>query len=650
MICALGFLCLSLTSYLGCVGGLAWKSKNPSRLQKHLSFSIFLGASFSLGALALSFLRSDFSVKVVALHSAYETPWIYKLSAVWSHHEGSFLLWIWVMSLYGWALSKSKTLPEKIKQPTLVFHHLLTGGLGVFITLTSNPFLRFSIPALNGQDLNPMLQDLSVVFHPPLLYLGYVGCAAIFSLVMGILWNRNTISPRIWAPLLRRWTLIAWSFLTLGITLGSLWAYYELGWGGWWFWDPVENASLMPWCAATALFHGLYIVEKTKDHPLQRWCLFLGWSTFALSLVGTFIVRSGLISSVHSFAQDPVKGYLLFGILLLILTPTASLLVLGQKYFKTEKIANLWSHTGGMLFQTLVMGAFMGTLLIGTFAPLIGEGLFGQVVTVAEGYYNGIFSLLSIPLLGILMLTLHGTPYENHRWVFGVVSPGLGAGLLILYGWIWGEPWLQTNWQFLCWCFLSLGVWVAASAVIDGLWRYQRLGVGSLGSSLAHLGLAIFVMAVSIDKGWSKEHLVSLSFNQVKTIGGRYQIRLETIRPVKGINYVSEQGVVHVTDLKNPKDSFVLTPENRLYFPSHTTLSESSLHLSLWRIFYVSMETLEDDKTSSILMRFYHHPGVPWIWISAWMMMFGGLYSALWSRQKKTAPQNLEPSGGPTYG
>lgn len=582
---------------------------------------VFLLISFIL--LTLSFVLDDFSVLYVAENSNSKLPLVYKISAVWGAHEGSLLLWLLILASWTFAVSLSKGLPNEMLSRVLVVLGWISLGMSLFVALTSNPFTRLlpSIPP-DGADLNPLLQDPGLVLHPPLLYMGYVGFAVTFAFALAALWSGRLDSA--WARWSRPWTTLAWLFLTLGIALGSWWAYYELGWGGWWFWDPVENASLMPWLTGTALMHSLAITEKRGI--FKSWTLLLAIFTFSLSLVGFFLVRSGVLNSVHAFASDPSRGYFL--LVLLAVTVGLSLLIYAFRVPRlTAKLSySFISKEMFLLANNLLLVIASVMVLLGTLYPLILDAFGLGKISVGPPYFNSLFVPLML-LLGIFMGLGPLTDWKNTQfsrlkkkiWLAGLLSLVLGVAIL---PWLYEGTW---NWQVAL--GLTLVVWVATTSFKD-LYQAAQTKRGWLGISpsrwgmfLGHLGAGLIVLGVTMVSNFGEEKDLRMAINEPVTVKG-YEFTLIELTHREGPNYIADQAVVEV---RNPKGKLikVLKPEKRLYTVRGMPMTQVDIDWGLLKDIYLAMG--EEISADAWAIRVHYKPFVRWLWLGALICSIGGL-------------------------
>jgi cytochrome c-type biogenesis protein CcmF len=584
-------------------------------------------------------VRHDFSVFYVAANSNTALPLPYRLAAVWGGHEGSLLLWVAMLVLWMLAVAAfSRTLPQAFVARVLAVMSVICAGFLLFMLLTSNPFGRLLPPVREGRDLNPLLQDPGMVVHPPMLYMGYVGFSVAFAFAIAALLGGRLDAA--WARWTRPWTIAAWIFLTLGIALGSAWAYYELGWGGWWFWDPVENASFMPWLVGTALMHSLAVSEKRGS--FKAWTVLLAILAFSLSLLGTFLVRSGVLSSVHAFASDPRRG--LFILVFLVVVVGASLTLyawrassvgLGQRF-------GLVSKETGLLLNNVMLLSTTGAVLLGTLYPLFLDALGLGKISVGPPYFDTVFRWLMAPLLVLLgagpLARWKGEQLPSlarrMRWaaLAAVVVPALVA---VLAG--HASPWAVAGY--------ALGTWVAAGVAVDVAgWRRQwrLLTRAQAGMWVAHLGVAAFIVGVTTVRTHESERDVRLRPGEATELGG-YGFRLLDVNRVKGANYQALQARIEVTHEGHAVA--VLTPEKRLYRVQRNPMTEAAIASNLARDLYVSLGEPQED--GSWTLRVQHKPMVIWIWLGCVVMAAGGALAASDRRYRRRAES---PHPSPTMG
>jgi cytochrome c-type biogenesis protein CcmF len=579
----------------------------------------FLLVAFSFGCLTWAFVNHDFSVAYVAQHSNSRLPLEYRLSGVWGGHEGSLLLWMLMLS--GWTVAVSvfsRHLPDTMVARVLGVLGLVTVGFLAFVLFTSNPFERLLPAAADGRDLNPLLQDPGLIFHPPMLYMGYVGFSIAFAFAIAALLSGQLDAA--WARWSRPWTTTAWAFLTLGIALGSWWAYYELGWGGWWFWDPVENASFMPWLVGTALIHSLAVTEKRGC--FKNWTVLLAIAAFSLSLLGTFLVRSGVLTSVHAFATDPRRG--IFILILLVIVIGASLLLFALRAPKVGLGGSfgLVSRESLLLVNNVLLVVAAASVLLGTLYPLFIDALGLGKLSVGPPYFNAVFVPLMVPLL-LLM-----APGPLARWKHAELAPVLKQLLpafvaAVLLG--VAVPLLYGGWTPLTALGVLLAAWIAGGAATAIAGRLRAGGSSGQplswwGMHLAHAGVAVFVIGVTLVSAYQEEKDVRMEPDDTVTVGG-YTFRFVGVREAMGPNYRAMVG-----ELELSKDGRVLRtmrPEKRAYLTSAMPMTEAAIDTGLLRDVYVSLGEPIDERAWSV--RVYYKPFVDWIWGGCLLMALGGI-------------------------
>ncbi|MCP9759693.1 heme lyase CcmF/NrfE family subunit [Aquitalea sp. S1-19] len=594
---------------------------NDSRLMaaaRPLAFALSTLVLLSFACLTALFLLNDFSVGYVAQHSSTLLPTVYRVAAVWGGHEGSLLLWLLLLCLWTLAVAlSSRALDPALLARVIAVMSWIAGSFGLFLLLTSSPFTRLDIPALEGRELNPMLQDPGLVIHPPLLYMGYVGFSVAFAMAIGGLMSGRIDAA--WARWSRPWTTFAWVNLTLGIAIGSLWAYYELGWGGWWFWDPVENASFMPWLAGTALMHSLAATDKRG--VFKSWTVLLAILTFSLSLLGTFLVRSGVLSSVHAFASDPSRG--LFILVLTALVVGASLLLFALKAPALQSHARFepLSRESLLLANNVLLCVATGSVLLGTLYPLIIDALDLGKLSVGPPYFNAVFVPLMLPLLFVLGVG-PVTRWKAHA--LAEITRRLGWVLLVscllAVLWVWGVGKVSA----LAVIGVALALWITLSALLDlasRLRKGQRPALAVWGMHLAHIGVAIAVIGITLTSGYESERDVALAPGEHATLAG-YRFTLLRAGPLEGPNYLGEQASIAVS--RNGKAVATLKPEKRVYLSMPgMPMTEAAIHDGLLAHVYVALADKIGDTAWGI--RLYHKPFVGWIWYGGLLMAVGGL-------------------------
>lgn len=591
----------------------------------------------SFALLTLAFLQNDFSVDYIARQSNTLLPWWYKISAVWGGHEGSLLLWALVLALWTAAVARfSQALPLDMTARVLAILGLVSTAIISFILFTSNPFNRlFPDFPIEGNDLNPLLQDPGLIFHPPMLYMGYVGFAVPFAFAMAGLMTGRLDSA--WARWSRPWALAAWSFLTVGIALGSWWAYYELGWGGWWFWDPVENASFMPWLAGTALLHSLAVSEKRG--VFKAWTVLLAIIAFSLSLLGTFLVRSGVLTSVHAFAADPTRGLYILGILVVVVGGSLSLFAWRGAALQRESNHGPFSREMFLLLNNLFLLTATVIVLLGTLFPLIADALELGKFSVGPPYFN----LLFVPLTLLLLVFLGVGPSTNwKKQSADVILLPLRKVLLAAVVISIGLPLIFFgNWPWHVGVTVGLCAWVLGSQLVDIARKTQHASTRSQGlkkltrsywgMQLAHLGLLVLVLGVAFTTSYSVEKDVRLAPGESITVND-YTFRFEGVADHQGPNYVAQRGTLTVSH-----DGFVETlhPEKRIYRVQQNPMTEAAISGNAFRDLYVALGEPLD--AGAWAVRIYHKPMIRWIWFGALMMALGALLSMLDKRYRLKA-------------
>ncbi len=604
---------------------------------------MFLLVSVSMAALAWSFYVNDFSVAYVAGHSNSLLPTVYRLAAVWGGHEGSLLLWLFMLA--GWTVAvaqRSRTLDETMVARVLGVLGLVSTGLMLFVLLTSNPFDRLIPAAQDGRDLNPLLQDPGLIIHPPMLYMGYVGFSVAFAFAIAALLSGRLDAA--WARWSRPWTTTAWIFLTLGIALGSWWAYYELGWGGWWFWDPVENASFMPWLIGTALMHSLAVTEKRGT--FKSWTVLLAIGAFSLSLLGTFLVRSGVLTSVHAFATDPRRG--VFILILLALVIGGSLVLFA---WRAPKVAlggtfALLSRETFMLVGNVLLVVAAASVLLGTLYPLLIDALGLGKISVGPPYFNSVF----VPVMAPVLLLMAAVPLA--RWKHAQLRDMARRLWLPAASALIGSiaiPMMMGGWSWLTALGVALAVWIGV-AMLQQVATRLRSGNPPLsfwGMHLGHFGIAVFVMGVTLVGGFQEEKDVRMEPGDTVSVGG-HEFKFLGVRQVAGPNYVAARGEFEVS--KGGRAGANLFPEKRNYQSSSMPMTEAAIDAGFTRDVYVSLgEPLEGRAWA---VRVYYKPFVNWIWGGCLLMALGGLFAVLDKRYrlrvKSTATESTTMLGAST--
>ncbi len=589
----------------------------------------FLMAVTAFAALTYAFVTSDFSVVNVAANSHSLKPMLYKISGVWGNHEGSLLFWVLILTLFGALVSwRGKNLPLRFRSRVLAVQSLLVVGFLSFILFTSNPFLRLDPAPLDGSGLNPLLQDPGLAFHPPMLYLGYVGLSIAFSFAVAALLE-GEVTP-LWARWVRPWALLAWTFLTGGIALGSWWAYYELGWGGWWFWDPVENASFMPWLAATALLHSAIVVEK-RD-ALKSWTILLAIVAFSFSLLGTFLVRSGVITSVHAFATDPARGIFILGFLGLVIGGSMALYAWRAPKLVPGGLFGIVSRESGLVLNNIFLSTFAAVVLVGTLYPLFVEAAGAGQITVGPPFFEFAAMILMSPLIvalgfGPLLSWKRGKLSRAAQIAFPALVVALVAATVLV--WKTSGGYVMTAFGF------GLALWLLASVLLEiagriKLWQAPARALSRLtkssraqwGMSLAHGGLGIMLLGITISEAFTSEQLLVMAPGDTATVAG-YDFKFDGVAPVAGPNYSAVRGFFEVSE--NGETMTTLMPEDRVYTNPVMNTTEAAIYPLLPGDLYAVVGEAAGAGRWSV--RLYFKPLISGIWLGAIMMMIGGILS-----------------------
>ncbi len=618
------------------------------RVARTTALGQFLFIALAFGALVNAFVSNDFSVLYVASNSNSSLPLQYRIAATWGGHEGSMLLWVLILAGWTVAVSRfSRHLPEDFVARVLGVLGLVSAGFLAFLLFTSNPFLRLMPAPADGRSLNPLLQDIGMVLHPPMLYMGYVGFSVAFAFAIAALLSGRLDAA--WARWSRPWTTLAWAFLSLGVALGSLWAYYELGWGGWWFWDPVENASFIPWLVGTALIHSLAVTERRG--AFKGWTVLLAIFTFSLSLVGTFLVRSGVLTSVHAFATDPARGSFVLVFLgvvvggaLLLFASRAHRIGLGGRFDPVSRESML-------LLNNVMLAVAAGSVLLGTLYPLVLDALAAGKISVGRPYFEAVF----IPLMAPAMFLIGVGPMAHWkktslpdlairlRWAFAV---GLVTALLV--------PFAMGGWSTPVSLGILLAAWIVTSSLAGLLERLRqsRHSMGILaglrsnsrsyyGMLLAHIGIAVFIAGATLVRGYETDKEVRMSVGDSVEVGG-YSFRLDRIFEVPGPNYIAQRGEVSVS--RNGRAVTTMYPEKRNYGEQKNPMTEAAIDWGFVRDLYVSFGERLDPTTWAV--RIYHKPFVEFIWVGWLLMALGGLL-AVFDRRYRIAAREPQPAPAP---
>ena len=607
-------------------GNLAWM-----QVGRTTALGQFLFIATAFGSLIYAFVGNDFSVLYVASNSNSSLPLQYRIAATWGGHEGSMLLWVLILA--GWAVAItrfSRHMPEDFVARVLGVMGLVSAGFLAFLLFTSNPFLRLIPSPADGRSLNPLLQDIGMVLHPPMLYMGYVGFSVAFAFAIAALLSGRLDAA--WARWSRPWTTLAWVFLSLGVALGSLWAYYELGWGGWWFWDPVENASFIPWLVGTALIHSLAVTERRG--AFKGWTVLLAIFTFSLSLVGTFLVRSGVLTSVHAFATDPARGAfvlvflgIVVGGALLLFASRAHRIGLGGSFDPVSRESML-------LLNNVLLAVAAGSVLLGTLYPLVLDALGAGKVSVGRPYFEAVF----VPLMTPAMFLIGVGPMAHWkktslpdlatrlRWAFAV---GLVTALLV--------PFAMGHWSTPVSLGILLAAWIVTSSLAGLIERVRlspvsggmlaKLGANSrsyYGMQLAHIGVAVFIAGATLVLGYETDKEVRMSVGDTIEVGG-YSFRLDRISEVPGPNYIASRGDVSVT--RDGRAVTTMYPEKRNYGDQKNPMTEAAIDWGFVRNLYIAFGERLDPRTWAV--RIYHKPFVELIWVGWLMMALGGMLAVI---------------------
>jgi len=631
-------LCVALVQGVLPLAGAARGNRAWMALARPSALLLLLLVVIAIACLTYAFVTNDFSVKYVAEHSNSKLPVAYQVSGVWGGHEGSLLLWTLMLGLWMAAVSIfSRTLPEEMLARVLGIMGLISVGFFAFMLFASNPFERLLPAAADGRDLNPLLQDPGMVFHPPMLYMGYVGFSVAFAFSMAALIDGRLDAT--WARWSRPWTTVAWAFLTLGIALGSAWAYYELGWGGWWFWDPVENASFMPWLVGTALIHSLAVTEKRG--AFRIWTVFLAILAFSLSLLGTFLVRSGVLTSVHAFATDPKRGIFILAFLAVVVGSSLTLFAWRASKVGLGGRFALVSRESMLLTNNALLLVAAGAVLLGTLYPLVLDALAMGKISVGPPYFETVFVPLMAPALFLMGLgplarwKQASLPElaQRLRWAFGV---SLVAAIV--------TPFIMGRWSFMVSFGILLAAWIVASSLVHFKAQLGRASAGRLGARLAqltgsyygmllaHLGIAVFIVGVTLVKGYETETDLRMEVGDTAQMAG-YTFRFAAVNEVRGPNYTASRGTIEVT--RGSEAVATLNSEKRMYTVQNMPMTEAAIDIGLLRHLYVALG--EALGPTTWIVRLYHKPFISWIWSGCLMMGFGGFLAAFDRRYRVKA-------------
>lgn len=621
---------LSLLQTIYPLYGIYTRQQSAIESAKLLTILQFVFVALSFVILSYLFLSNDFTVSYIATNSNSELPWYYRLSAVWGAHEGSLLLWVFLLALWSSAVAvMSKRLPIESVARVLAVLGLLSFGFYLFVLITSNPFLR-TLPyfPVDGRDLNPLLQDIGLIMHPPMLYMGYVGFSVAFAFAIAALMEGRLDSA--WAKWSRPWTMGAWVFLTVGIALGSWWAYYELGWGGWWFWDPVENASFMPWIAGTALIHSLAVTEKRG--VFKSWTVLLAITAFSLSLLGTFLVRSGILVSVHAFASDPARGLFILAFLILIIGGSLLLYAIQAPKVKSRGRYQLFSRESMLLTNNILLIAALIVVLLGTLLPLIHKEIGLGSISIGEPFFNNIFSILVVPFalfLGVAPLVRWKRQNINELFKPLVHSLLLTAIMtpIFLYSFASHFTWLALMGVFLgFWVLITTcyEVYLRATHRHSLLLGLPKLGFSHWAMSIGHAGFAVLIMGITMTQNYSIERDVKLAVGEHITFEN-YDFHFDEVKDLQGQNYSTTMGIFTIKEAG--KYVATMQPEKRIYNVQRMAMTEAAINAGVTRDLYIAMgEELPDGAWA---VRIYYKPFIRWIWFGPLMMGFAGILMML---------------------
>ena len=622
--------------------GAYWRDARLMSVAEPAALSQLTLLMFAFLALMHAYVTSDFSVANVATNSHSTKPLLYKISGVWGNHEGSMLLWVLILAIFGAAVALfGRNLPATLRANVLSVQASIAVAFGLFILLTSNPFERLDPAPFDGRGLNPILQDPALSFHPPFLYMGYVGFSMAFSFAIGALIEGRTDAA--WARWVRPWTLLAWMCLTIGIAMGSWWAYYELGWGGWWFWDPVENASFMPWLAGTALLHSALVMEK-RD-ALKVWTVLLAILTFSMSLMGTFLVRSGVLSSVHAFAVDPQRGVFVLAIMVLFTGGGLALFAYRARELRQGGIFAPISREGALVLNNILLTTACATVLVGTLYPLALESLTGEKISVGAPYFNMTFGPLMLPLLlampfGPYLAWKRGDFYAAAQRLFVAALVAIGA-IAVTFAVTKPGPWLAPF-------GIAIGVWIMAGAISELLFRakagnanleevlrrLRNLPRSVFGTALAHFGVGMMVIGIIATSAYQTERVLLMKIGDTVDVAG-YDLTFNGAKAGQGPNYKEQIG--DFTVQRGGSLVTTLQPEKRLYDAPPQPTTEAGIYNAWTGDLYV---VLGDEQTSGgWAVRAYFHPFVRFIWLGALVMFIAGAVSLSDRRLRVGAPQ-----------
>ena len=630
MVPTIGYILLWLSLFLAVFQFIIPFKKNfirSNEFHKITTSGILLCTASSFFILMYGHIISDFSLLNVFQNSHTTKPLFYKITGVWGNHEGSMLLWILVLAIVNYLINKlHNTSNGLFIINTLQVQSVIIIGFLIFILFTSNPFERIIPSQLNGLGFNPILQDPALAIHPPLLYLGYVGFSAAFSMSIAAM-NLNNNNNIPWYKYMKTFVLMAWIFLTVGITFGSIWAYYELGWGGWWFWDPVENAAFMPWLLGTALLHSLISVEKKKS--LQSWVLLLAILCFLLSVTGTFLVRSGILTSVHTFALDPSRGIYILAFIALMGGYSLILFALKSKYFLSEHLFTFFSKEGAIFANNLLMSIICASVFFGTIYPLFIEIIADKRISVGEPYFNATIIPLIIPailIMGISLILPWGKSNSDKifkKIALSILGTIIVTVLILLF--------FQLK-NFLGLIGIALVSWIMSNTLVSIIYlvtpklnkaKDTNIRNTSLSMIIAHFGVGIMILGITGSSVWQEEKITQMKVND-KIVIKNYNIVVKEIIKIEGANYYAIQGNFWIYNKKNQIIT-ILKPENRFYPATNNSTTEASIHTNLLRDLYMVIG--DGNINDGWVVRIYYNPLVIWIWIGVAIIFIGGLFA-----------------------
>jgi len=612
----LALLLAALQAFFGIAGPMAGRDRWVAAVTPAVAGQ-FVMLGTAMACLIYSFVSNDFSVVYVAENSNSALPLFYRVTALWGAHEGSLLLWIFLLSCWTVAVAIGvKNMPPRFAARVLGVLGVVSLGFLLFTLLTSNPFTRLDPPAPDGRDLNPVLQDPALAIHPPILYTGYVGFAVAFAFACAAMLEGRLDQQ--WARWTRPWTTAAWAFLSVGIALGSWWAYYELGWGGYWFWDPVENASFMPWLVGTALIHSLAVTDKRG--LFKSWTLLLAVLAFSLSLLGTFLVRSGVLVSVHSFAADPKRGIFILVFLVIMIGGALTLYAWRAPRLKSDAGFELGARESFLLFNNILLVIAAATVFAGTMAPLISDSLGLGTLSVGAPYFNPTFMLSMLPLAALVAFGIsanwkRGRLGEKKRMLVTTLVIAIVIACIIVFA-------IYSGGKVLTPVAATLGVWIILASLVDPIDRIRRklsLSRAVIGMTVAHIGLGLFVLSLTTVESFTVEHDVSLARGASTTVGP-YEFRFDGVKPLEGPNYDGVGGTIVVTRHGAPLTT--LYPEKRQYYVQHSTTTEAAIEMHYGSNLLVALG--EDLGAGKWSIRIQMRPLVNLVWLAAFIMAVGG--------------------------